>query len=398
MVQMNHRRTFKELGDYLTELVGNKLRNKQIADAIGISESAISQWFSGQKHPEQEHLHKACGLLRATFEDVEKAFALAGYYLSPEEIAQAKAWQPSDEQSPALETYNDLTSWLSAIRGSKSGIALEAGLPSANRLVKRIQQHIKEEGAKTRLLFLYFDALDELTQLQNLLTPPENLKYADLPFYCEMQRICEATKDQRLHARLLASQGDEDYVLGRHGASYRTLKDIIDPSVVEPELYIRPILRSSCLDLSYPQVGSDADFQHVSNLLEAAIDKYATTINPMLIVLGLEGLSRAYAMRYEHTRKLEYKKQALQKLEDAEALMNRSAGYPIFGLRVRKARLRLALLGVLDGLSLADLAALAREIKKLFEGLGDFRSTKDIKDILVKIKRSEGKTAERLGG
>jgi hypothetical protein len=204
-----------------------------------------------------------------------------------------------------------------------------------------------------------------------------------------MQRICEETKDRRLQARLLASQGDEDYVLGSHRASYRKLRAIIDPSVVKPDLYIRPILRSACLDLSYPTVGSDADFQHVADLLEAAIDKYANTINPMLIVLGLEGLSlsRAYATRYEHTRKLEYKKQALQKLEDAETLTKQNTGYPIFGLRVRKARLRLAHMGVLEGISLTDQAAEAREMRRLFEELGESRSPQDIDDTLVKIER-----------
>jgi hypothetical protein len=186
---------------------------------------------------------------------------------------------------------------------------------------------------------------------------------------------------------LLASQGDEEYVLGRHRASYRKLKDIIDPSVVEPALYIRPVLRSSCLDLSYPTVGSDADFQHVANLLEAAIDKYANTINPMTIVLGLEGLSRAYATRYEHSRKQEYKKLALQKLEDAETLTNQNAGYPIFGLRVQKARLRLAHMGVLDGISLTDQAAKAGELKKLFGAMGESRSVTDIENLLVKIER-----------
>jgi transcriptional regulator with XRE-family HTH domain len=391
MVQMNHRKSFTELGEHLTKLIGsptgNKLPYGQIALALDVSGAAVSQWFSGQRHPEREHLHKLCGLLHATFEDVDKAFTLAGYYLSPEEIAQVNAWQPTAQQSPALQTYNDLDSWLSAIRGGKSGTELEVGLRSVKSLVKRIQQHIKEEGAQTRLLFLYFDALDELTQLQNLLTPHENLKYVDLPFYREMQRICEETKDQRLRARLLASQGDEDYVLGRHGASYRTLKAIIDPSVVEPELYIRPILRSSCLDLSYPHVGSDAEFQHVSNLLEAAIDKYATTINPMLIVLGLEGLSRAYATRYVHTRKQAYKKLALQKLENAETLTNQSTGYPIFSLRVRKARVRLAHMGVLEGISLTDQAAEARELKKQFAAMGDYRSPQDMDDILVKIER-----------
>jgi hypothetical protein len=156
---------------------------------------------------------------------------------------------------------------------------------------------------------------------------------------------------------------------------------------VEPELYIRPILRSSCLDLSYPQVGSEADFQHVADLLEAAIDQYANTINPMLIVLGLEGLSRAYANRYEHTRVQEYKKQALQKLEAAETLMNQSLGYPIFGLRVEKARVRLAHMGVLEGISLPDQAAKVREVKSQFGVMGESRSVKDMDDILVKIER-----------
>jgi hypothetical protein len=204
-----------------------------------------------------------------------------------------------------------------------------------------------------------------------------------------MKRVWEETKDERLHARLLASQGDEEYVLGRHGASYRKLKPIINSSLVTPELYIRPILRSSCLDLSYPQVGSEADFQHVANLLEAGIDTYANTINPMLIVLGLEGLSRAYAARYEHTRKRAYKKLALQKLEDAESLTKKSTGYPIFGLRVRKARLRLALLGVLDSISLTDQAAEARELKQQFTEMGDGRQPEDMDDILMKIERKE---------
>jgi hypothetical protein len=202
-----------------------------------------------------------------------------------------------------------------------------------------------------------------------------------------MQRICDETKDQQLHARLLASQGDEEYVLGRHWASYRKLQAIIDASVVKPELFIRAILRSSCLNLSYPYVGSDADFQHVAALLEAAIDKYVNTINPMLIVLGLEGLSRAYANRYDYTRKQEYKRLALQKLEDAETLTNRSAGYPIFGLRVRKARLRLAHMGVLEGISRTDQSAEARELKNLFAEMGDSRSLEDINDILVKTAR-----------
>jgi transcriptional regulator with XRE-family HTH domain len=172
MVQTDHRRPFKELGDNLSKLVGNKLRYKQIAEALAVTESAVSQWLSGQKHLKQRHLHKLCGLLHARFEDVEEVFAVAGYYLSPEEIAQATAWQPAAQQSPTLQTYNDLAEWLNAVRGIKSGTALEDGLQFTKSLVRQIQQHIKEEGAQTRLLVLYFDALDELTQFQNLLTPP----------------------------------------------------------------------------------------------------------------------------------------------------------------------------------------------------------------------------------
>jgi transcriptional regulator with XRE-family HTH domain len=388
MVQIDHRKPFKELGDHLAKLVGNKLSNKQIADELDVFESAVSQWLSGQKRPDrkQKHLLKLCRLLQFQLKDVEETFGLAGCYLNPEEIAEVNAWQPTDQDSPALQTYNDLASWLSAVRGIKSGTRLDVGLQSANRLVRRIEQLIKEEGSKTRLLILYFDALDELSQFQNLLVPHRKLKNVDEPVYREMQRIYDETKDERLHARLLASQGDEKYVLGRHAASYRKLKPIIDSSLVEPALYIRPILRSSCLDLSYPQVGSEADFQHVANLLEAAIDKYANTINPMLIVLGLEGLSRAYATRYEHTRKQAYKKLARQKLEDAESLTKQSAGYPIFGLRVRKARLRLAHVGVLEGISLTDQAAEARELKQQFEEMGDHRQPEDMDDILVKIE------------
>jgi transcriptional regulator with XRE-family HTH domain len=386
MVQMNHRKSYTELGNYLNDLIGNKLRNKQIAEALQVSEAAVSYWFTGRNRPDQKLLLKLCGLLNTTLEDAEEAFAKAGYYLSPEEIAHVNAWQPADLQSPALLLYSDLELQLETVRGLKSGTELNVGLNFAKFLARRIQQLLKEEGAKTRLLLLYFDALDELTQLQNLLTPHENLKYVDMPLYLDMQRLWDETKDRRLQARLLASQGDEDYVLGRHGESYRKLKPIIDPSLVEPELYIRPILRSACLDLSYPHVGSDAEFHRVADLLEAAIDKYANTINPMLIVLGLEGLSRAYATRYEHTRKREYKKQALQKLEDAETLTNRSAGYPIFGVRVRKARLRLARSGVLDSLSPAEQAAEAREMMRLFEELGDSRSAKDMDDIIKKIE------------
>jgi transcriptional regulator with XRE-family HTH domain len=387
MVQMKYREPYKELEKHLTKLIGHRLSYGQIKSALGVSRPAVSYWFSGRNRPDREHLLKLCVLLHVKFEDVEKAFAKAGYYLNPEEIAQVTAWQPVDQHSPTLETYNDLEQSLEVVRGLKSGTALDIGLRQARRLVRWIQQLIKEERAKTRLLVLYFDALDELTQLQNLLSPHENLYYADRQLYEEMQRICDETKDQRLQARLLASQGDEAYVLGKHRASYRNLKAIIDSSVVEAELYIRPILRSSCLDLSYPTVGSDADFQYVADLLEAAIDTYANTINPMLIVLGLEGLSRAYATRYEHSRKVEYKKQALQKLEDAETLTNRSVGYPIFGVRVRKARLRLAQSGVLDSLSPPDQAAEAKEVKRLFEELGDSRSAKDMDDIIKKIER-----------
>jgi transcriptional regulator with XRE-family HTH domain len=383
---MEYGKSHTELGSYLTDLVGSKLSNSQIADALGVSRSAVTYWMTGQRHPEQPHLHKLCGLLQTSLEDVETAYTLAGYYLTPEQVAQVNAWQPADQHSPALETYNDLTSWLSAIRGSKSGIELEVGLRSAKNLVRRLQRLI-EEGAHASLLGLYFDALDELTQFQNLLTPPKNLKYDDLPFYEKMQDICDQTKDKRLLARLLASQGDEEYVLGKYRASYSKLKSIVDnPSVVDPALYIRPILRSSCLSLSYPHVGSDAEFHRLANLLEDAIHKYANTINPMLIVLGLEGQSRAYANRYEHTRKKEYKDLARQKLEEAETLTNQSTGYPIFGLRVRKARLRLAHMGVLEGISLTDQAAEAREVKKLFGQMGEFRSVKDIDDILVKIE------------
>jgi transcriptional regulator with XRE-family HTH domain len=144
MIQRDHRKPFKELGEHLTDLVGNKLSNKQIADALDVSEPAVSQWLSGHKRPDrkQKYLLKLCGLLQALLEDVEEAFALGGYYLTPEEIAEINAWQPADQDSPALEMYNDLTSWLSAIRGSKSGIELEVGLRSAKSLMKRIDQHI----------------------------------------------------------------------------------------------------------------------------------------------------------------------------------------------------------------------------------------------------------------
>jgi transcriptional regulator with XRE-family HTH domain len=381
------RKSHKELKDKLVKLIGNKLSYEQIREALGVSRSAVHYWFHGRNRPDRKHLLRLYGLLQTPLEDVEEAFALADYYLTPKEVAQVKAWQPADQQSPTLQRYNEFELQLEAVKGLKSGTALEDGLRFAKSLVERIELLIKEERAQTRLLVLYFDALDEVTQLQNLLLPHEDLYYADRRFYEKMQRIYDETKDKRLHARLLASQGDEAYVLGRHRTSYRQLKDIIDPSVVEPELYIRPILRSSCLDLSYPQVGSEADFQHVADLLEAAIDQYANTINPMLIVLGLEGLSRAYANRYEHTRVQEYKKQALQKLEAAETLMNQSLGYPIFGLRVEKARVRLAHMGVLEGISLPDQAAKVREVKSQFGVMGESRSVKDMDDILVKIER-----------
>jgi transcriptional regulator with XRE-family HTH domain len=386
MVQTDHHRRFTELGNYLTKLVGNKLRNKQIADALGVSEAAVSQWFSGHKHPEQEHLLNLCGLLHAKFEDIENAFALAGYYLSPEEIEQVNAWQPSDQVIHELQTFNDLTLSLSAVRGLKSGTTLQLGLQFAQSLVRRIRQLIDEERAKTRLLILYFDALDELTQFNNLVIPKKNLKYADIPSYLEMRCICEDTKDQRLYVRLLASEGDEDYVLGRYRASYRKLKALIDSTLVEPEIYIRPILRSSCLDLSDPNVGSDTNFQHVAAQLEAAIDTYSNTINPMVIVLGLEGLSRAYATRYEHTKKLDYKKKALQALEEAEKLAKNEISYPAFGLHVPKAKLRLARSGVLEGLTLTDQASLARDVRRVASYIGHSRSTKDMDDFLREIE------------
>jgi transcriptional regulator with XRE-family HTH domain len=387
---MNHRKPFTELGEHLTNLIGsptgNKLTYGQIGETLGVSKTAVHYWFTGRNRPDQKLLLKLCRLLNTTLENVEIAFTLADYYLSPEEIEQANAWQYSDQPTHELQTFNDLRLWLSAVRGLKSGTALEDGLRFAKILVERIQQLINEEGAKTRLLILYFDALDELTQFQNSLMPRELLRYVDLPSYLEMQRICEETRDQQLQARLLASQGDEDYVVGSHWASYRKLKTIMNLSLVGPELYIRPILRSSCLDLSHPDIGSDAEFHHVTAKLEAAIDKYSNTINPMLIVLALEGLSRAYATRYEHTCKKEYKKQAVQNLEAAETLAKQSAGYPLYELRVRKARLQLARSGVLDDLSLDDQVALAKDAKKVAEALRDSRSTKEMNDFLEKIE------------
>jgi hypothetical protein len=89
MVQIDHHKPYPELGKHLSRLVGNprtgnKLTYGQIRNAVGVESSAIiSMWVNGKRRPEPQHLLNLCCVCKASLDDLNKAFELAGYYLTP---------------------------------------------------------------------------------------------------------------------------------------------------------------------------------------------------------------------------------------------------------------------------------------------------------------------------
>jgi hypothetical protein len=180
---------------------------------------------------EREHLLNLCCVCKASFDDVQTAFELAGYTLRPSEIKQHQSWLNSDLSSPSLLNYKRLTSWLDAVRVIKAGTELQFGLMYAEELVVMIKETMETEG-KTHLLALYFEALEEASDLQRMVRPREKLNQAEKHLLSEMKKVCADTNDPLLQVRLHAVQGDEQYITGNYWASYRTLKAVNIPSLL----------------------------------------------------------------------------------------------------------------------------------------------------------------------
>jgi hypothetical protein len=66
----------------------------------------------------------------------------------------------------------------------------------AEELVRKIKQSLDKEGAKTHLLILYFEALEEATQFYRMVTPVDELKEAERHLFFEMKKVTEDTKDR----------------------------------------------------------------------------------------------------------------------------------------------------------------------------------------------------------
>jgi transcriptional regulator with XRE-family HTH domain len=394
-VQATQRKSSTELGQHLSRMIGaprtgNKQTYEQIGKAVGVSAATISMWANGKRHPEREHLRNLCCVCKASFDDVTTAFELAGYHLTRREIQQHQSWLDSDLSSPSLLNYQELEPWLDALRAIKAGKELEFGLTYAEKLVAKIKETIEKEGAKAHLLALYFDALEEATEFHRMVNSREELKKAEKHLLFEMDKVCEDTKDPLLQVRYHAVQGDEKYIIGSYWSSYRTLKAITMPSLlasIDPYIQIGNIYGGICLDLGYRNIGSTEDFEDATLQLEGVLDRYAGKIDLMWSVHGYERLCRAYARRYQHRKKPDYKKKALQVLADAETLTKHEIGYPVFGLRVPRAQLELADCGVIEDLSVDDMASLAKAIREKSLIIGDKRLFSQMDSRLKKLGR-----------
>jgi transcriptional regulator with XRE-family HTH domain len=379
--QATHRKSSTELGQHLSRMIGaprtgNKLSYEQIGKAVGVRAATISMWANGKRHPEREHLRKLCCVCKASFDDLTAAFELAGYHLTHSEIKQHQSWLDSDFSSQRLLDYKELELRLDAVRAIKSGKELEFGLTYTESLVAKIQQTIDKVGAKAHLLALYFEALEEATEFHRMVNSQEELKTAEKHLLLEMDKVCADTKDPLLQVRLRAVQGDEKYITGSYWSSYRTLKAIAITSLltsIDPYIQIGNIYGGICLDLGYRNIGTTKDFEDATRQLEVVLDKYAGKIDPMWSSHGYERLCRAYAERYRHRKNPDYKKKALQAVADAETLTKHEIGYPVFGLRVPRAQLELADCGVIEDLSVDDVASLAQGIQEKALIIGDKR-------------------------
>jgi hypothetical protein len=211
-------------------------------------------------------------------------------------------------------------------------------LTHAEDLVTKVKQTIDKEGAKAHLLALYFDTLEEATDLQRMVTSRENLKEADKHLLYEMEKVCADTNDPLFRVRFHAVQGDEQYITGNYWASYRTLKAVNIPSLlasVDPYIQIG-ILSDICLASAYRNIGSRENFEDATTQLEGVLESSTGIIDRMLSVHGYERLSRVYARRYQHSKTEAYKTKALQALQDAETLIEHEIGIQYLEYEYRK--------------------------------------------------------------
>jgi len=223
--------------------------------------------------------------------------------------------------------------------------------------------------------YLYFDTLDEKAHIHTFITPAQELGVATGYLFDEMDEIYKHTvqsgKDRSLLGRRLARMGDALYIQGNNPGSYRTFADAQPLLKKDPYTLAYPTLRSSCLGVS--RFGSDREFQAATLEIDRIIDSKCHILDIDVIIHLIEGLSRAYARRFQQSNDNKLANLAVSEFERAEEQAGKSEKLaPEFQIRLPRARLDLARRGVTRE-SLAEQKSWANHVRQLSKTIGDSR-------------------------
>jgi transcriptional regulator with XRE-family HTH domain len=356
----------------LAELLlrGARHRSQQeIADWCGVSQPAVSSWFSGRKRPQQIHLANLAYLL-----DVDpKELAIAAG-VSPEKITFLYESLVSKGFFSSLQFATEMLALIKQARIISPQLALEQ-CKTIGSYLRNVLAHLSDVSHREPFLRLLSQVLAEQGRIYSETSLVDIAVNGMLQIANELDTISLELKDNQVLGLKYTTLGALNYRLKRHGKSLEYHSQAV--GLIELKDWVIDVVRAMAVGAGQTQ--NKKRFSTVEGRIKAMLeqDQHLTLSNTSYL---LEGLARGQAYLGQD--------ESWTTLQEVKNMYHQTHNFDV-EIPLRRLQLIRSQIAVVIQLNPNDtqlIIELATEGKKLGQLYGYQRYVSDIDQLLLQTK------------